>query len=163
LIGATGLGAGNYAIAFSPEGLLYGITRTKNFIRIDTTTTGAGSLIGQIRFAGMSALALRADAVRVNVEEDQQSPFPTTYQLEQNYPNPFNPATRIRYSLPQFSKVKLEIFDMLGRSVAVLVNESKPAGVHQARFEAREVVAGIYFYRLQAGAFVATRKMVLIR
>jgi hypothetical protein len=132
------------------------------FIRIDTMT-GAGTRSGQMSFAGMSALAMRTDAVLTSVDEEQESPLPATYQLEQNYPNPFNPATLIRYALPQYSKVKWEVFDMLGRSVAVLVNESQPAGVYQARFEAREVAAGIYFYRLQAGAFVAFRKMALVR
>ncbi len=131
--------------------------------------------------AGMSALAMRTDAVRVNVDEEHESPLPATYQLEQNYPNPFgseatsrsvadaaprgagNPTTHIRYALPQYSKVKLDVFDILGRSVAVLVNESKPAGVHQARFEAREVADGVYFYRLQAGEFSETKKMILMR
>jgi hypothetical protein len=61
------------------------------------------------------------------------------------------------------NNVQLEVFDVAGKSVAVLVNESKPAGAYQARFEAREMAGGVYFYRLQAGAFVASPKMVLVR
>lgn len=161
LVGSTGLGVAN-AIAFGPDGVLYGITRPNHFIRIDVAT-GAGTLVGQLSSAGMSALAIRTDAVLTSVDEEHESFLPATYRLEQNNPNPFNPATIIRYSLAQFSKVKLEVFDMLGRSVAILVNEAKPAGVHQARFEAREMAGGVYFYRLQAGDFVASRKMALVR
>lgn len=173
LVGSTGLRVGNYAVAFSREGILYGIIRTNHLIRIDAAT-GAGTVIGQMSFAGMSALAMRTDMDPTSVDEERESPLPATYQLEQNYPNPFgseatspalsgrNPTTIIRYSLPQFSKVTLEVFDMLGRSVAVLANESQPAGVYQARFDAHAVASGVYFYRLQAGAFVALRKMVYV-
>jgi Secretion system C-terminal sorting domain len=88
---------------------------------------------------------------------------PTDFLLGQNYPNPFNPSTVINYQLPQQTKVRLQVFDMLGRVVADLVNDVKPAGAHQATFNASSLASGTYFYRLQAGTFVQTKKMVLVK
>jgi hypothetical protein len=88
---------------------------------------------------------------------------PTRYALEQNYPNPFNPSTGIRYQVSGVSDVRLEVFDMLGRKVSTLVNERQAAGAYQAIFNAANLASGVYFYRLQAGAFVETRKMMLVR
>ncbi len=85
------------------------------------------------------------------------------FRLRQNYPNPFNPATTIHYEIPQRSRVVLSIFDMLGNEIAVLVNEEKEAGRYEISWAPREMPSGIYFYRLQAGASVATKKLVLIR
>jgi polyhydroxybutyrate depolymerase len=87
---------------------------------------------------------------------------PTMFFLSQNYPNPFNPSTTIRYELPQTSHVTLSVFDMLGRQVAMLVNEKKEAGVQEIRFDGSNLASGVYFYRLQAGAFVETRKSLLL-
>ena len=85
------------------------------------------------------------------------------FSLEQNYPNPFNPSTVISYRLPETSFVTLKIYDALGREVAVLVNEQKPAGTYEVEFDASDLSSGIYFYKLQAGSFVQTRKMILLR
>lgn len=85
------------------------------------------------------------------------------FALEQNYPNPFNPTTLIRYQLPEGSSVQLIVFDMLGREVTTLVNERKEAGVYDVKFDASGLASGLYFYRLKAGAFVQTRKLLLIR
>ena len=88
---------------------------------------------------------------------------PTAYSLSQNYPNPFNPSTTIKYELPKSSHVSLTVFDILGREVSVLVNERRDAGVHEVRFEAAGLASGVYFYRLQAGPFVDTKKLLLVR
>jgi hypothetical protein len=88
---------------------------------------------------------------------------PSVFSLSQNYPNPFNPSTAINYQLPANSFVTLKIYDVLGNQVAALVNEQKPAGVYEVEFNASEFGSGVYFYRLQAGIFVETKKMVLLR
>jgi hypothetical protein len=88
---------------------------------------------------------------------------PTQFVLDQNYPNPFNPSTTIRYGLPQQSEVSIMVFSMLGQEVAVLVRGEQPAGYHEVRFDASTIPSGMYLYRIQAGAFVATRKLMLIK
>jgi len=88
---------------------------------------------------------------------------PDTYSLMQNYPNPFNPETTLRYQLPEASSVKLEVYDVLGRKVATLVDAKQEAGRYTVRFNAAAygLASGIYFYRLSAGKFVETKKMLL--
>ena len=88
---------------------------------------------------------------------------PTKFALHQNYPNPFNPVTVIRYELPNSATVKLQVFDVLGRVVATVVNERKEAGIYEAVFNASGLSSGTYFYRLQAGTFVETKKMMLVK
>ena len=89
--------------------------------------------------------------------------LPTVFGLERNYPNPFNPSTTIRFELPRSSEVRMGVFDMLGREVSVLVNERKDAGVHEVKFDGSRLASGVYFYRLRAGDFVQTRKLILVR
>jgi aminopeptidase N len=88
---------------------------------------------------------------------------PEGFLLEQNYPNPFNPASDIRYQIPEFTNVKLSVFDILGREVAVLVDERQAPGAYSARFSGEGFASGVYLYRLQAGSFAATRKMLLLK
>jgi hypothetical protein len=95
--------------------------------------------------------------------ETRKENLPTAFALEQNYPNPFNPSTVIRYSLKDPAKATLKIYDMLGRTVATLVDEPKSAGSYEARFNAASLSSGVYFYRLQAGSFVETKKMFLVK
>ncbi len=85
------------------------------------------------------------------------------FRLEQNYPNPFNPATIISYQLPVSSEVSLKIYDLLGREVATLVNARQAAGRYDVRFNAASLASGVYFYRLSAGAFIETKKMMLVK
>jgi hypothetical protein len=86
-----------------------------------------------------------------------------TYQLFQNYPNPFNPITMINYQLPMTSEVELNVYNLLGQRVATLVSEWQHAGSHQAVFNAQGLPSGIYFYRIEAGAFHQVKKMILVR
>ncbi len=105
--------------------------------------------------------------------EDEQHSVPTHFGLEQNYPNPFNPSTIIRYQVSSISQVSLKVYDLLGREIATLANEQKPAGIYEVTIDASGLssgvsarggyASGIYFYRLQAGSFVQTKKMILLR
>jgi hypothetical protein len=89
--------------------------------------------------------------------------IPNKFELAQNYPNPFNPTTTIEYSIPQAGVVTIKIFDILGREVTTLVNEEKQRGNHVVKFNASNLSSGIYFYKLQAGSFVQTLKMILLK
>ncbi|MBK9097227.1 MAG: T9SS type A sorting domain-containing protein [bacterium] len=105
------------------------------------------------------------DSIVVSVENTEPA---KTFFLSQNYPNPFNPVTKIKYSIPQDvrgekQEVMLKIYDVLGREIATLVNEEKPAGEYEVEFDGSALPSGIYFYRLKAGAFSETRKMVLLK
>jgi hypothetical protein len=89
--------------------------------------------------------------------------IPLEYSLSQNYPNPFNPSTTINYSVPRSANVSLTIFNTLGQKVASLVNRREEEGYHQVIWNATNVPSGIYFYRLQAGEFLETKKIILLR
>jgi hypothetical protein len=87
----------------------------------------------------------------------------TEFTLNQNYPNPFNPSTKISFTLPQSTSVKLSVFNLLGEKVVELVNEVKSAGFYEVDFSGSNLTSGMYLYRLEAGEFVSTRKMTLIK
>ncbi len=89
--------------------------------------------------------------------------IPNYYSLAQNYPNPFNPTTSIKYSVPKAVNVSLKIFDVLGKEVATLVNETKQPGFYTADFNASNLASGIYFYRIDAGEFSSVKKMMLVK
>lgn len=91
--------------------------------------------------------------------------LPSEFYLEQNYPNPFNPSTKIKYVIPNGVRnlVTLKVYDVLGKEVSTLVNEEKPAGVYEVEFNAEKLSSGIYFYKLNAGSFSETKKMILIK
>ncbi len=92
-----------------------------------------------------------------------EAALPSEFKLEQNYPNPFNPSTMINYHLPVSGTVSLKIYDILGRELATLINEFKPAGIYTVNFSPSSLSSGIYFYSLRCGNFNATKKMILIR
>ena len=89
--------------------------------------------------------------------------MPLTYALHPNYPNPFNPATHIQFTIPEQTVVKLQIFDVLGRQVDVLVNKTLPIGHHEILWSPNNLSSGFYFYKLEAGSFMKTRKMILLK
>ena len=89
--------------------------------------------------------------------------MPTIYELYQNYPNPFNSSTKIRYQLPQESKVIIKLYDILGAEAITLLNEKKEPGVYEIDFNAQHLSSGTYIYRMIAGSFVETKKMVLMK
>jgi hypothetical protein len=95
------------------------------------------------------------------VDTDERTP--AEFRLEQNYPNPFNPNSDIRYQISEFGTVKLAVYDVLGREVALLVNEQQMPGSYTVRFDATGLSSGVYYYRLGSGGSSTTRAMVLSR
>jgi hypothetical protein len=87
----------------------------------------------------------------------------TEFNLKQNYPNPFNPSTRINYSVKETGLVKLSVYNLLGEVVSVLVNQNQEAGSYDVKFDASNIQSGVYFYKLESGNQVETKKMMLIK
>ena len=107
--------------------------------------------------------SLNKEANRYAVRDLTDQIIPEDYALRQNYPNPFNPETRIEFALPEAGHTRIVIYDLLGREVTRLVDGNMSAGYHNVIWNASNVASGIYFYRLAAGDFVSTKKMVLLR
>jgi len=97
------------------------------------------------------------------VGTDEKSPGSFGYKLHNNYPNPFNPSTTIKYSIASQSNVVLKIYDMLGDEKFTLVNQTKPTGNYEITFDASGLTSGVYFYRLLAGTYTETKKMIIIK
>jgi len=89
--------------------------------------------------------------------------IPTVFKLEQNYPNPFNPSTRIKFAVPERSNVLIKVYDILGSEVATLVNEEMDAGWYENNFNAAGLSSGVYLFRMEAGNFISTKKMIYLR
>jgi hypothetical protein len=105
-----------------------------------------------------------SEPIRIDVLTSvRENSVPVTFSLSQNYPNPFNTTTEIRYQTSEVSHVTLKVFNALGREVATLVNEVKQPGDYTAPWDGSGAASGVYFYRLQAGYFIATRKLLLLK
>jgi hypothetical protein len=89
--------------------------------------------------------------------------IPKAFELSQNYPNPFNPVTTISYAIPKAGNVKIVVTDVLGKEVAVLVDEDKPAGYYNLSFDGTNLPSGTYFYTIRAGDFKDTKRMILVK
>lgn len=85
------------------------------------------------------------------------------YRLEQNYPNPFNPTTHLEFEISKLGFVSLKVFDVLGKEVKTLVSEIKPAGFYEVEFDGSNLASGIYFYKLESGNFIHTKRMILLK
>ncbi len=104
-----------------------------------------------------------SEAVRVSSVTGVSEEVAHSYELGQNYPNPFNPSTTIRYSLPNPSHVTLTVFNTLGEQVALLQNGERESGYHEVKFDGSGLSSGVYFYRLTAGDFVQTKKLLMAK
>ena len=116
----------------------------------------------QLIFDPNNNIVLKIAETVVGIEEGGEI-RPHKFELEQNYPNPFNPITTILYSISNRSNVLVKVYDILGNEVATLVNEEKEQGVYKINFDANNLASGLYFYRIQAGSFVDTKKMILLK
>ncbi len=110
---------------------------------------------------GTHGMGVYSTSVATSVETEYNSP--SRYTLSQNYPNPFNPTTTINFSLPKESKVKLTLFDSIGREVALITSKEYSAGTHSINYNASNLASGVYLYRIEAGSFVQSKKMVLLK
>ena len=107
---------------------------------------------------------LPADVLITDIKNDNSNgQIPERYSLDQNYPNPFNPSTNISYGLPRQELVKLNVYDSIGQKVVTLVNEIQSAGYHKINMNAGNLSSGVYFIRIEAGDFVRTKKMMLLK
>jgi hypothetical protein len=127
---------------------------TTYYWRVRARNDGGYSTFSQVRvFSTIGTTSI--DQLGINI--------PTEYSLSPNYPNPFNPTTTIRFELPHTSKVSLKVYDVLGQEAVTLVDEVKSAGVYEVKFNAVSLSSGMYVYRIRAGDFVQTRKLLLLR
>jgi FG-GAP-like repeat/Secretion system C-terminal sorting domain/IPT/TIG domain/FG-GAP repeat len=109
------------------------------------------------------SVSLLRNTVMPDAVPDIGSRIPTRFDLSQNYPNPFNPTTKIQFSIVHRQLTIVNVYDVLGREVATLVNEVKEPGTYTVRFSGSGLASGVYFYRLTAGSYLATHKMILMR
>ncbi|MEO8167273.1 MAG: T9SS type A sorting domain-containing protein, partial [bacterium] len=117
-----------------------------------------GGAVGQVGVIVRTANGGGATSV-----DDALQNLPQQIVLYQSYPNPFNPSTKIRYSLPSSQFVTLKVFDMLGRELETLVQHQEQAGEHEISFDAFALASGVYYYRLSAGSFSSSRRMLLLK
>ena len=138
------------------------INQGTNFIQ--GTSKGETSVI--ISYNGMAdtLYVVVDDSVVTGIKETKDIKImPKNFNLSQNYPNPFNPTTIINYSIPKTSLVTIKVYDILGREVKTLINEEKPSGNYSVQFSAGKLASGIYFYRMRAGSFIETKKLVFMK
>jgi hypothetical protein len=129
------------------------------------TVVHALAVSGTNLFAGTAGGGVwrRPLSEMITTVEPHSAIMPAHFHLGQNYPNPFNPSTTILYGLPSRSHVTLSVFNTVGQQVATLVEGEQEAGFHEVQFEASGLASGVYLYRLQAGDFVQTKRLLLLR
>lgn len=126
-------------------------------VLLNIENQSAVSLIFDEIFSFAENYVMSVDPASNNLE------VPQTFTLYQNYPNPFNPTTNIEFRIAEFGFLSLKVFDVLGNEVAILVNEEKPAGSYEVKFDGNDLSSGIYIYQLRAGDFISTKKMILMK
>jgi len=148
--------------------------QTDQDVTTPDTTLAVGGLSGQTTYywrvsasssAGTSGWSSSSFATEqgTTAADEVVSNVPSEFELSQNYPNPFNPSTTIQFSLSKSSHVKILIYSTLGHLVHTLVDEALPPGTYRKQWVATDMMSGIYFYRIQAGGFFETKRLVLIK
>lgn len=175
MTGQTGFGINTTDIIFDETGTLYGVKGTGNVesdLFIIDQTTGTGTLIASTGIKDIRGIGYSLNDQPVSVESSEDL-IPSEFTLSQNYPNPFNPSTKINFTLPQTSDIKLTVYNLLGQTVKVLIDNQMNAGSHSVLWNAddnfgNKVSSGVYFYELKAGSddgsnFNQIRKMVFLK
>ncbi len=135
-----------------------GISNSLSYSTSDAVCFDSNEVFAAFRYGGM----WETNSLITEIK-NQNKKIPTTYLLSQNYPNPFNPTTTINYSIPKSSFVTIIVYDILGREVENLVNEEKKAGNYSLNFNASSLASGVYIYKMQAGKFIDTKKLILMK
>jgi hypothetical protein len=143
-------------------------TSTNNTVQYFTNSAGVGFNNDNGNIGWMANRSIvEATPGQVNIGQivsvSEMFELPIKFSLDQNYPNPFNPSTQIKYTISKTSLVTLKIYDLLGREIATLVNGKQQAGEYTARWNAESVPSGMYIYRIVAGNYVETKKMILMK
>ena len=142
----------------------HGTTNQVHFYNYVDGSPGGSIVYYKLKQIDLDGTVNRSDPIVVSTATSVAIPeVPEQFSLAQNYPNPFNPSTVIKYGLPVSSEVKLEVFDMLGQRVSLLVNQKEEAGYHEAVFDNTSLSSGVYLYSIQAGQFRASKKFLLLR
>jgi len=167
-VGVTGFGALTNSLAFDARGNLFALIDNGSgedyLASIDTLTASGSITAGPLLVTNLRAIAMRTDALGpddVKVLHDKS--IPLRFAMDQNFPNPFNPSTTIRFSLPHHSHVIITVTNLLGQRVTELANGDIDAGYHEIQFNATNLASGVYFYHLQAGSFVETKRLIVLR
>jgi len=140
---------------------------TQGYVAMQASTTGLWTFLNQFGYP-VETRPANNTSIKLTYNgptgvEDRGGELPAKFALHANYPNPFNPATKIRYELPRQVNVTLKVFNLLGQEVSTLVNEVQSVGKYVVEFHGENLSSGVYFYRLQAGDFVQTKKLVLMK
>ena len=159
-----------YRSAFDPSSFggktavnVQGGTSPSVFSSVAGFRQSASGFGGGVLFAGFGPSDVFYDGSNISVSVDEERGVPDEFELSQNYPNPFNPETEIRFRVPTASHVTLTVYNVLGREVATLVNDQLAPGSYTAKFGSADLASGTYFYRLQSGNTVVTKKMLLLK
>lgn len=167
VIGDDGAVISSYSIISGNGSLGTGLRRYGDYggITYDDAQTGVFWSAGMLAHAGSwgtGAFRFSFSAPPSGIH-NQNGEVPSAYQLYQNYPNPFNPVTKIEYGIPASGMVNMTVYDVLGREVAVVVNDYQKAGFYETTFDASSLPSGIYIYRITSGNFTESKKMTLVK
>lgn len=160
-----------YSSSFSPVGFTQHQVVNENKSASTSTApdvfglaSGGGAYNGGVIFAGFGPTNAYYDGSNIVLDLDEaEFQIPKTYSISQNYPNPFNPVTQIEFTIPAPERVKISLFDVLGRRVATLVDRDYSTGTYNLTVDGSKLSSGNYFYKMEAGDFVATKKMLLLK
>jgi hypothetical protein len=146
----------------------HGTTLEPHHYTFTDTNTLAGRWQYRLKQVDLDGSVNLTEPVTIDVVTDvAENSIPVQFELQQNYPNPFNPTTQIKFAIPtgieSLNRTSLKIYNMLGQEVATLVNESLKPGYYEATLDAKNLASGVYFYRLQSGAFSETKRMLLMK